>query len=308
VLKDRKVWINQELVPFEKATVPILSHSFSRGSAIFDVLSLHNTDLGPAVFRLDEHLKRLFRSAELLGYRMPLASPEVGQAVLDAVKANGLKEGAIKIVAYFGDIAFDAAPPDKPLDLAIFTFDPAEDLGFKGGLGVAVPKGVSACISKWRKLHPATVPVEAKAAANYLNGMLSRMEARSRGFDQAIMLDVDGYLAEGATESFFLVKNGVVKTPGLGTILSSISRKSVLEVARASGVEASEARLKPEDLLEADEAFTTATPFKILPLSRIEDKVFPEGLGPVSAKLGRVLEEACLGRKPEFKAWLFPVK
>ncbi|MGD2126638.1 MAG: branched-chain-amino-acid transaminase [Desulfobacteraceae bacterium] len=303
-MEDRIVFLNGEFIAWGEAKVHLMCHSFGRGSGIFEVLSLHETGAGPEVFRLDEHIERLFRTAELLDMELPLTSEAFHEAVLDTVKRNGIKQGFIKIICFYPQIAFEIFPPQKVLDTSIFVIDPAQDLG---GPDFPFEQGTTACISRWRKLDPQTVPVEAKAAANYLNGMLAREEARKRGFERVIMLDTQGFLAEGGTESVFLLKGGKLLTPALGTVLESISRKSVLDIAELIGVESFEARLRPELLYEADEIFFSGTPIKVLPVRQIEDRQLADTPGPLTRKLSALMQEIVAGRDERFKDWLFPV-
>jgi len=304
MLEDRMVYVNGEFVAWNQAKAHLMCHSFGRGSAIFEVLSLHDTRLGPAVFRLDEHMDRLFRSAELLDMELPGTRQSIHEAVLEAVRRNGVRQGFIKIICFYSQIAFEILPPQKKLDISIFVVDPQEDLG---GLKFPFDRGVTACISKWRKLDPETVPVEAKAAANYLNGMMARGEAKKRGFDNAIMLDTQGFIAEGATESIFLVKDSCLLTPCLGTVLDSITRRSILQVARHLGIETFEGRLRPALLFEADEVFFANTPFKVIPVRRIEDRRMSAVPGPMQRRLWDVLQKIATGQEPDFAEWLYAV-
>ncbi len=299
---ERKVWLNGELIPWDEANVHIMSHAFSRGSAIFEVLGVHQTASGPAAFRLAEHLERLFNTAELLGMKLAQSAEEIQRAVGETVEANRIGQGFVKIVAYYGEEAFATLVPDANLDLAVFAIPLTADLGLD------VTRPISACVCKWRKLHPRTVPVEAKACANYLNGMLARQEALRRGFDIGLMLDTHGFLAEGSIEAVFMVKDGVLVTPPLGRILPSISRRSVLEAARASGQETMEKAIRPEELLAADEIFTSATPFKVLPVGRIEDRVLEDAPGPVTSRMAELMNTICGGTDERFKDWLHPLQ
>lgn len=305
MLEDRFVYMNGEYVPWDQATVHMMSHSFSRGSGIFEVLSVHDTSAGPMIFRLDEHIERLHRSAELLDMDLPLSTEGFFEAVHAAVKRNGVREGAIKIMGYYPQVAFEILPLQKTLDVAIFVIDPAEDLG---GLKVSTREGTSLCISRWRKLDPQTVPIEAKAAANYLNGMMARKDAQSRGFGMAVMLDTQGFVAEGGTESVFLVKDGRLMTPSEGTVLKSITRMSVIQAAKVTGMDISEGRLSPDLLLEADEIFLSATPMKIMPVKQIEDRIPARVPGPTTQTLSKLMSEIVAGRDERFKTWLFPLE
>lgn len=305
MFEHRVVFMGGEYVPWKQAQVHIMSHSFARGSAIFEVLSLHDTTLGPSVFRLDQHLMRLFRSAELLEMQVPMTQQALHEAVCKTVKRNGLRKGFIKIVCYFPQIAFEILPPQNELDVSIFALDPEEDMG---GLKFPFEQGTSACLSRWRKLDPQTVPIEAKAAANYLNGMMARAEAKRRGFENVIMLDTQGFIAEGGTESVFLVKDGIIMTPALGTVLPSITRKSILEVAGSEGIRTHEGRLGPELLFEADEVFFSGTPLKVLPVRKLEGRVMEGIPGPVTRRLSLLMERIVARREPRFRDWLFPVE
>jgi branched-chain amino acid aminotransferase len=226
------------------------------------------------------------------------------QAVAETVRRNGLARGVIKVVGYYPQFALDIQPPQKRLDIAIFALDPAQDIK---NLEVSFEKGTSAGIARWRKLDPETVPIEAKAAANYLNGMIARLDVQKRGLEDAIMLDTQGFIAEGATESIFLVKDSRLLTPCLGTVLDSITRRSILQVARHLGIETFEGRLRPALLFEADEVFFANTPFKVIPVRRIEDRRMSAIPGPMQRRLWDVLQKIATGQEPDFAEWLYPV-
>ena len=262
----RKVWMNGRMVSEAQATVPLLSHGFSRGSAIFEAFGVHEGPEGPLVLRMDEHLKRLQRSAELLDMELAYSAQEIIEAVAETVRTNVTGRGLIKIMAYWGKEAVVKMVPDDKLDVAIFSIENSHELR----LDDAQPQ--TACLSSWRKLHPETVPVEAKAVGNYLNGYMARKEAKSRRYDLGLMLDTDGSLAEGSIESVFLVRNGILLTPPLGRILSSISRMSVLEISDTVGIEAREEDLRAGDLFEAEEIFTAHSGVKVHPVRRFEER------------------------------------
>jgi branched-chain amino acid aminotransferase len=297
---ELKVWINGEMVNWDQATVHIMSHSFTRGSAVFEVISFHQTTTGTAVFRLDEHLKRLRRTTELLNMELVYSEQEIEHGVIETIKANNLKNGLIKIIGYYGNQAFHLLPEQKRLDLSIFAVD--ED-GKK-----ASKQYISACFCRWRKLDPNTVPIEAKVAANYINGMLALQEAIHRGFDIGILLDTYGFVAEASTESVFWVEGNVIKTPPLGRILHSISRLSILQAAAITGLNAVEENVKPEEFMKADELFVASTSCKILPISHIGDRVFENIPGPMSRELKMLFSNIYSGKDERFNNWLFPVQ
>jgi branched-chain amino acid aminotransferase len=302
--EDRLVWRNGDFVRWPEATVHMMSHSFARGSTIFEVISLYATASGPAVFRLHDHIARLERSAAYLDMELPAGHDGLCRAVAETVRRNSLAQGVIKVVGYYPQFALDIQPPQKRLDIAIFALDPAQDIK---DLEFSFEKGTSAGIARWRKLDPETVPIEAKAAAHYLNGMIARLDVQKRGLDDAILLDTQGFIAEGATESVFLVKDGRLLTPCLGTVLDSITRRSILQVARHLGIETFEGRLRPALLFEADEVFFANTPFKVIPVRRIEDRRMSAIPGPMQRKLWDVLQKIATGQEPDFADWLYRV-
>ena len=297
---DSKVWLNGNLIARQEATVPILSHGFSRASAIFDVFGVHVGPMGPAAFRMDEHIKRLMRSAELLGMELAYSAEEIVEAVKTTVNVNHLGRGIVKMLAYWGEEAVIKLVLDSKLDLAIFTIPEGEELALDK------PKLLSACLSKWRKIHPETVPVGAKACSNYLNGYLARRDANQRGFDIGIMLGTDGFLAEGSIESIFIVKDGVLKTPPLGRVLSSITRMSILQAVPEVGIPVIEESISAEELLAADEVFTAHTGIKVEAITRLENRELPD-TGPVTKQVMQLMDNIIQFKDDRFQDWLQPL-
>jgi branched-chain amino acid aminotransferase len=297
---DLQVWINGKMVPRREATVPILSHGFSRGSAIFDVLGVHPGPDGPMAFRLDDHLKRLMKSAELLQMELAYTAEEIIEAIRATVKANSLGRGIIKILAFWGDEAIVDLVLDARLDLAVFAIPESEELVLDKQHAISVG------LSKWRKLHPETVPVGAKACANYLNGYMARRDAVSRGFDIGIMLGTDGFLAEGSTESVFIIKDGVLMTPPVGRVLSSITRKSVLEAAPQINLPVVERPITSDELYAADEMFTVHTGTKVEAVARFEDRQL-EAPGPVTTRVMTLINDIMQFKDERFLHWFRPL-
>jgi branched-chain amino acid aminotransferase len=304
MLNKRVVYLGGEFRPWDEANVHIMSHSFGRGSAIFEVIGFHETQAGPAVFRLDEYVSRFSRSASLLEMELPLTKAELQDAILQTVKRSGLSSGLIKLFGFYPEISFAILPPQKKIQVAVFVFTKEETLGNKRE---SASQTVTACVSRWRRLDPNTVPIEAKVAANYVNGMVARQDSRARGFDYAIMLDTQGFIAEGGTESLFLVREGGLLTPTLGTILHSITRKSLLEVAETMGIKTFTGRLNQGSLDEAEEIFFSGTSTKLIPVSQVENRILSGVPGPVTRRLSARIEEITAGRDSRFKGWLFPV-
>jgi branched-chain amino acid aminotransferase len=302
MMKDRVVYLDGEYRSWNEANVHIMSHSFGRGSAIFEVIGFHKTEVGPAVFRLDEHVSRFRKSALLLEMEPPLKDEELHEAILQTVKRSGLDSGFIKVFGFYPEISFKILPRQKSFQVAIFVFSHDEVFGERQ---LPANEGVTACVSQWRRLDPETVPVEAKVAANYVNGMVARMESRKRGYDYAVQLDTQGFIAEGGTESLFLVRDGGLLTPSLGTVLHSITRKSLLEIAEAMGIKTFTGRLSQRLLDEADEIFFSSTSTKLLPVRQLETRILSAAPGPLTRKLSSRMDVITAGRDERFKGWLF---
>ena len=294
--EDMQVWFNGKMVPWKTVTIPVLSHGFSRASAVFEIFGIHEGPNGPAAFRMDQHLKRLMRSVELLEMEIPYTTDELSEAVAETVRVNNLGRGVIKLMAFWGEEAVIKLVLEGKLDVAIFPVPETPDLQLDSS------EPFSACLSKWRKIHPETVPVEAKACSNYLNGYLARKDANNRGFDIGVMAGTDGFLAEGSTESIFLVKDGILKVPPLGRVLNSISRKSVLEMAPVLDIPVSQETMLPSVLNDADEIFSAHTGTKVSPVGRFEDRTL-DAPGPITAKLMAAMQKVLAFEDDRFMHW-----
>ncbi len=290
------VWINNKILPWENAQVPILSHGLSRGSAIFEVFGTHQVASGASAFRMDMHLKRLDQTASLLGMELKFSSREIADATAKLAALNKSGRGIVKILAYWGEEAIIDLVLTSKLDMGIFTIPASKELNLDR------IKSISVCFSKWRKLHPDTVPVQAKACANYLNGYLIRKDAMDRGFDLGISVGTDGFVAEGSIESLFMVKDGILKTPPLGKILESITRDTIIHLAKDDGIPVEEIILKQEDLYEADELFTCHTGIKVSPVYRFEDREL-KAPGPVTDRICHLMEDVLAFRDKRYLHW-----
>jgi branched-chain amino acid aminotransferase len=303
MFSDRKIWINGQMVAWDKAQVHLMNHSMGRGSAIFEVLCVHPAVEGGAVFRLKRHVARFFNSARLLHLRVDQTPEEVMGAICATIGANAISNGIIKLMGYYGDVAISIKPPDAPLDLAVCVVDLEEDLG---GLPYPVEEGTTLGISTWRKLDPRTVPVGAKAAANYLNGMMANAEVAARGFQEAVLLDAQGRIAEGPTDSIFLGHGGKLLTPALDTILASITRDTLIKLAECLDIPVHEGPIEKARLFEAEEIILSSTPTKVLPVRRMEDREL-QVPGPLTRRLRDGVVRLLRGEIPEFAHWLTPV-
>ena len=306
MLSRRKVWINGKIVPFNQANVHIMSHSFCRGSAIFEVMSLDKPLVGPAVFRLNEHIERLLRSAEMIRMKLPYSGAALKRATLDAVRANKLESGMVKVMAYYGNIEFEVVPRNPAVTVAVVVVDQTRDLGGER-FDRAARKPADVLFSEWRKPDPRTVPVECKCAASYIGGMIAKLDGIAQGYSTPILLDLHGNVAEGATESVFMVKKGALYTPTLGNILSGITRRTIIEVARDVGITVFEKKLKPADFYKADEIFFTSSVSKIWPVGRLEKVKFCAP-GEMTRLLAKALDKVHEGKVKAYRKWLAVAK
>ncbi len=290
------VWLNNRIIPWEDATVHVLSHGMSRGSGIFDVFGIHPHEGHVYAFRMDKHLERLENTLRLLDMELKYSMEEIKEAVCKLTRENKSGRGMVKIMGFWAEEAIVNLVLDAKLDVAIFPVPQA----------IYMPNGhhdsITACFSKWRKLHPETIPVQAKACANYLNGYLMRKDAMQRGFDLGLNVGTDGFVAEGSVESVFIVKDGVIKTPPLGRILASVTRDSILRVAENEGMSVQETHLEKEDIYTADEMFTCHTGIKVEPVRRFEDRDLPAP-GPVTAKLASLMDNVITFKDDRYSDW-----
>ncbi len=304
---DRRIWIDGRLVPWAEATVHVLSHSHARGSLIFDYMSVHATSRGPAVFRLDDHVARFLVSAELVGLPLRLGAAELRAACLEAVRANpGCK--VVKLQAYLPSVEVDVVPVDDHVAVAAAAYDPwADVLARKGAPVSRPPKAVRIWLEKERRQRrPDIMHPHAKVAANYASPMVAKWKAKRRGYDEVLLVDADGHLAEGPTTNFFLVdREGTLRTPPESSVLLGVTRRSILEIAKHEGIAVMETPLRPEALFEAAEAFLTGTSAGVWPIASVDDRPIGTAVpGPVSERLGARFRAITAGEDPAFAHWL----
>lgn len=307
---DRLIWIDGELVPWKQATVHLLSHSHQRGSLVFDYMSVHQSPRGQSVFRLDDHVARFLASCELVGLPLDYGAVEIRQAVIGAVRANpGAK--AAKVSAYLPSIEIDVVPVDAHVALAVAAYDPVRDvLAGKEQAAPPLREQVRLFVEREkRNRRPDIIPAQAKVAANYLSPMVAKWRARRAGYDEIVLLDEEGGLAEGPTTNLFVVdREGRLCTPPEARVLLGVTRRSVMALAKSEGLEVVEAPLHVDDLYAAAEAFLTGTTAGVWPIESVDGK--PLGTappGPVTEKLRRRFRRVVRGEDPEFADWLTPV-
>jgi branched-chain amino acid aminotransferase len=303
---DRLIWIDGRFVPWEQATVHVLSHSLQRGSLVFDYMSVHETPRGPAVFRLREHVERLLRSVQLVGLPLALGRAEIEAAVLETVRRNP-GATAVKVSAYLPSIEVDVVPLDEHVSVAVAAYDPGRDIVAHKPARPHYAATLRLWIEKeLRNRRPDILPAQAKVAANYTSPMAAKWRARRRGYDEILLVDEGGFVAEGPTSNVFLVTaGGTLVTPPEETVLLGITRLSVLEIARHDGIPTEVRRVRPEELTGAAEVFITGTTAGVWPAASVDDKGIGTGEpGPLTLRLRERLAAACSGRAPEFAAWL----
>jgi branched-chain amino acid aminotransferase len=277
--ETEKIWMNGELVPWGDAKVHVLSHAMHYGSGVFEGIRAYATDRGPAVFRLVDHLRRLERSSEVYFMQLPYCLEELRQATHDVIAANGVETCYVRPLAFRGYGELGVNPLNCPVDVIIAVWPWGAYLGEE-----ALEHGVRVMTSSWRRIGPNTLPATAKASGQYLNSQLAKMEAMHSGYDEAILLNEQGFLADGSGENVFMVQDGVLSTPPTtASCLPGITRDTVLRIARGMGYEVREVDIVRSDLYHADEVFFTGTAAEITPIRSIDDHEI--GAGPITKRI-----------------------
>jgi len=299
-----KAWINGEFKGLDQANVSLLSHSFGRGSAIFEVFDITSTVKGPAFFAIEQHIDRLFTSADLTYMQLPMTKGEIIDACTETARHNNVKEGVVKLFAYFPGIELGVYPQNQEVHLAIFCAD-FETVGLKRE-ELCTPVDIG--ISSYRKLHPDTMPLHAKVCGSYVNGYLSTAEALRSGYQDFINCDLDGYVAEGAAASAFFVEKGVLKTAAVDGVLKGITRMATLALAQDLGIPVEEAKISREELMAMDEAFFAVSIKRIQPIRSIDGQKLSEVCpGPITQRMIEALDRAYTGEDPQSGKWLMHI-
>lgn len=303
---ERRIWIDGAFVPWERATVHVLSHSLQRGSLIFDYMSVHETAEGTAIFRLREHVERLRRSAELVDLPLGYGRDAIEAAVIETVRANP-GASAVKVSAYFASIEVDVVPLDDHVTLAIAAYHPGSDIVAHKARKPKFHPVLKLWIEKDRKnRRDDIVPPQAKVAANYASPMGAKWAAQRAGYDDILLVDEDGYVAEGPTTNVFMVETGGrLVTPPEMSVLHGVTRSTILALAKDEGFEVSEERVRPERLQQAAEVFVTGTTAGVWPVGSIDGRdIATGGAGPVSERLQARFRRVVGGDDPAFRHWL----
>jgi len=300
-----KIWHNGRFIPWADATIHVLSHVVNYGSSVFEGVRCYSTPSGPAVFRLKEHVRRLFDSAKI--YRMEdlgVTQEQVGEAMLELVRVNHMDSCYFRpiVMRGYGDVGVYGVK--NPIDVYIACWSWGKYLGEE-----ALAEGVDACVSSWTRMAPNTLPALAKSAANYMNSQLIKMEAVANGYVEGIALDANGYVSEGSGENIFMVRDGKIHTPPLGaSVLPGITRDTILTLAQAAGIPVVEAIIPREALYIADEVFFSGTAAEITPIRSIDRIQVGKGRrGPVTERLQKDFFAVIEGSARDTHNWLTPV-
>jgi branched-chain amino acid aminotransferase len=299
------IWHNGELVPWEDAKVHVLTHGLHYGTGVFEGIRAYETPRGTAIFRHQEHLERLFKSAELYYMPIPYTLEELRAATHELIAANELRECYIRPIAFRGYGQMGLFPLEAPVDVAIAVWPWGAYLGEEGKRD-----GIRAKVSSWRRIpHDALIP-HAKASGQYLNSVLAKIEASKAGYQEAILLNHQGSVCEGSGENIYTVRDGKIATPGdTAAILDGITRRSIIDIAADLGVEIVERDVARAELYLADEVFLTGTAAEVVPVREIDDHPIGSGEpGPITRELQRVYDDAIHGRDTRYADWLDVVK
>ncbi|MGA8275541.1 MAG: branched-chain amino acid transaminase [Thermoplasmata archaeon] len=300
----RWIWMDGKLVPWDDARVHVLTHALHYGYAVFEGIRCHRTERGSAVFRLDEHLTRFLESARIYRMKMPYDLAGLRQATLDLIAANALPEAYIRPIAFSGYGQMGLDPTQSKIRVAIGMWEWGAYLGADG-----VERGVRATVSSWVRMDSRSLPPQAKCAANYANSALAKMEAVSGGYDEAILLNSAGVVAEGPGENIFRVKHGIVSTPPASSgILRGVTRDSVIRFIADEGLEFRRNDFTREELFTSDELFYTGTAAGITPIREVDGRPIGTGSYPITKRLQARYEGAIHGRTPQYEGWLSYVK
>jgi branched-chain amino acid aminotransferase len=296
--ETEKIWMNGELVDWADAKIHVASHGLHYGSGVFEGIRAYETPRGTAVFRLRDHLQRFHDSARLLYMDLPFTKEELSTACLELIGANGLPECYLRPIAFYGYGELGVSARDNPIDVAIISWPWGAYLGEQ-----AIKAGIRVKISTWQRVGPNVIPHVSKATGIYLNSMLAVMEANRSGYDEAILLTSDGFVADGSGENVFVVKDGTIFTPDLSTsILPGITRDTMIQIAQDLGYTVIEKNLIRTDLYLADEVFMTGTAAEITPINSIDDVEI--GVGPVTLELQEAYMDTVRGRSERWPHWL----
>ena len=301
--RDGQIWYDGKLVPWRDANTHVLTHSLHYGLAVFEGLRAYKTTDGTAIFRLKEHTERLFNSAHIYMMKIPYTRERLMDAQKEVVRANKLDACYIRPIAFYGSEKMGVSPKGNTVRVAIAAWPWGAYLGAE-----ALDKGIRVKTSSFARHHVNVSMCRAKYSGTYANSILANLEATEHGYDEGLLLDVDGFVAEGSGENLFMVKNGCLYEPELTSALIGITRDSVITLATEMGYKVSAKRITRDDLYIADEAFFTGTAAEVTPIREVDGRTIGEGVrGPITARLQKMFFECVTGKAEKHRDWLSPV-
>jgi len=298
--RDGVIWFDGTLVPWRDAKVHVLTHTLHYGMGVFEGIRAYKTDKGTAIFRLDAHIERLLRSAHILGMSMPFDKETLAAACRAAVRENKLESAYIRPMCFYGSEGMGLRADNLKVHAIVAAWSWGSYLGAEG-----IEKGIRIKTSSFTRHHVNITMCKAKANGNYMNSMLALREALACGFDEALLLDVDGYVAEGSGENIFIVRDGVLYTPDLTSALDGITRDTLFKLAAEIGVDVREKRITRDEVYIADEAFFTGTAAEATPIRELDGRRIGNGArGPLTTRLQTLYFDQVHGRRKQYPEWL----
>ena len=302
--RDGVIWLDGELVPWREAKVHVLTHTLHYGTGVFEGVRAYHADQGTAIFRLEDHTDRLFRSAHILGMEMPFDKDTLNEVQKQVVHENKLDSAYLRPMCFYGSEGIGLRADNLKVHVMVAGWEWGAYLGPE-----ALEKGIRIRTSSYTRHHVNITMCKAKANGNYMNSTLALHEALRDGYDEALLLDVDGFVAEGSGENIFIVRNGIIYTPDLTSALEGITRETIVTLAQEFGYEIREKRITRDEVYVADEAFFTGTAAEVTPIRELDGRAIGSGSrGPITEKLQSKYFDLVHGRVPEHMDWLTPVK
>ena len=300
IKKTKKIWMDGKFVNWGDANVHILTHTLHYGLGVFEGIRCYETKSGPAIFRLREHVERLFNSAHIFMIDIPYSKKEIEDAIIETVKINKIKECYIRPIVYIGYGVMGLYPKGNPINVAISVWPWGAYLGDEG-----LEKGIRVKVSSFIRNHVNSQMSRGKVCGYYVNSQLAKKEAISCGYDEALLLDTEGYVSEGSGENIFIVRDRILKTTPLTSILEGITRKSIIKTANDEGIEIAEERFTRDELYIADEAFFTGTAAEITPIREVDGRTIGNGKpGGITKKLQSLFFDIVRGKNKKYESWL----
>jgi branched-chain amino acid aminotransferase len=298
--RDGFIWYDGKLVPWREATTHVLTHSLHYGMGVFEGVRAYKTEQGTAIFRLKEHTERLFNSAHIFQMAMPFDQETLNEAQKEVIRANNLESGYLRPLAFYGSEKMGVSPKGAKVHVVVAAWPWGAYLGEEG-----LARGIRVKTSSFTRHHVNISMVRAKACGHYINSILANNEATADGYDEAMLLDPEGYVAEGAGENLFIVKKGKLYTPDLTSCLEGITRATILSLAEEMGIPVLEKRITRDEVYAADEAFFTGTAAEVTPIRELDNRQIGIGSrGPITEKLQQKYFDVVYGRSPAHNDWL----